>query len=562
MLLSLQVKNLALIEEAEISLSNGLNIITGETGAGKSIMIGAVNLALGKKVNSDIIQAGKEYAYVELVFLVDEKKIKALKLIDVYADEFNQVIISRKIFQGRNVCKINNETVTVSFVKQVTSILIDIHGQHEHQSLLYKSKHMEIIDRYAEAQISQIKDRVLKSYEEYKAFEKLLKSFSDDESERQRKKDFLSFEINEIEQANIKPDEERELEVLYKRIGNKRKIASALSLVHTGLAESNENILYNLGKFIKELLEITNYDEDIVEIKKQLEDSEAILSGVSYEISSYIDNLEVNEELVFETEKRLDLIRSIFLKYGQGHDILTNVLEDKKKELDILINYEERKKETLGQFELIKQKLEVICEELSLKRKEAAVKLCEEIEHGLTELNFVNVELGYSYNKLNTPTNNGFDDIEFVISTNSGEVKKPLAQIASGGELSRIMLAIKTVLAEGDNIPSLIFDEIDTGISGRTAQKVAEKLVIISKFRQVICITHLPQIAAMADAHFVIEKAVIENGTRTQVNKLNETDSISELARLMGGASITDALLGHAKEMKVMADNTKIQLRK
>jgi len=562
MLLSLQVKNLALIEEAEISLSNGLNIITGETGAGKSIMIGAVNLALGKKVNSDIIQAGKEYAYVELVFLIDEKKNQALKLIDVYADEFNQVIISRKIFQGRNVCKINNETVTVSFVKQVTSILIDIHGQHEHQSLLYKSKHMEIIDRYAEVQISQIKDRVLKSYEEYKAFEKLLKSFNGDESERQRKKDFLSFEINEIEQANIKPNEERELEVLYKKIGNKRKIASALSLVHTGLAESNENILYNLGKFIKELTEVSNYDENILEIKKQLEDSEAILSGASYEISSYIDNLEVNEELVFETEKRLDLIRSIFLKYGQGYDILTNVLGEKKKELDTLINYEERKKETLEQFELIKQKFEAICEELSFKRKEAAVKLCKEIEYGLTELNFMNVELGYSYNKLNTPTNNGFDDIEFVISTNSGEVKKPLAQIASGGELSRIMLAIKTVLAEGDNIPSLIFDEIDTGISGRTAQMVAEKLVIISKFRQVICITHLPQIAAMADAHFVIEKAVIEKGTRTQVNRLNETESISELARLMGGSVITEALLGHAKEMKVMADNTKMQLRK
>lgn len=553
MLLELHVRNLALIERADVEFGEGLNILTGETGSGKSIFMGSVNMALGGKVPRDMVRKGAEYAYIELIFSVDGEKGKVLREMGVSPDEDGILIISRKIMPSRSVSRINDETVTLGRLREITGLLLDIHGQHEHQSLLYKSKHLEILDCFAGAE--KLKKKLGEEYHRYCSLEEAAEGFLTDEETRRREADFLRFEVDEIENAALKPGEEEELSRAYRRFMGSRKIAEALSAAYEAVTA------VDVGEARKGVERAAEYEEDLERLKDQLFDAEAILSDVAHEITSYLDSMVFDEEEFHRVEERLDLIHSLEAKYGSGTEAVLQALQEKKRRLDELDNYDALKRKAEQELEESRRRLDGLCEELSGLRREAAAGLAEKIRKSLLDLNFLDVEFDIAFRKLDRYTAHGFDEVEFLISTNPGEGVKPLGMVASGGELSRIMLAIKTVLADTDDVPTLIFDEIDTGISGRTAQKVSEKLAVISGSRQVICITHLPQIAAMADCHFEMAKEPKDAKTVTTIRRLNGEQEIVELARLLGGAEITGAVLQNAGEMKELANRTKNQVR-
>lgn len=551
MLLELHVRNLALIEQADVEFGGGLNILTGETGAGKSIIIGSVNLALGQKAAKDIIRSGAEYAYVELIFHVEEDKRQALKNFDVEPGEDGTLIISRKIMPSRSISKINDETVTAGRLKAVTGLLIDIHGQHEHQSLLYPSKHLEILDTYGKSRTGELKKEVADTYRSYQKLRAALEEASGDAESRRREADFLQFEIEEIENAALKEGEEEKLTEQYRLYSNGRKIIASLSAAYEAVEADG------IGRALQQVNEVADYDERLIGIRDQLYDVESIISDVHHEITSYMDDLSFDEEELAQLEERLDLIHNMQAKYGDTVEKIGKALAEKRIRLEQLEHFDEFRQETERELNKTAARLEALCGTLSAKRQEAAKKLTGQIREGLVDLNFLDVSFSMEFRRLDHYTADGYDEAEFVISTNPGEPMRSLGMVASGGELSRIMLAIKTVLADSDEIPTLIFDEIDTGISGRTAQMVSEKLSIIAKSHQVICITHLPQIAAMADYHFEIAKSAEGGRTTTQIHALDEEQMVAELARLLGGARITDTVLQNAREMKELAGRTK-----
>ena len=552
MLLDLRVKNLALIEKAEVSFSKGLNILTGETGAGKSIIIGSVNMALGGKVSRDMIRQGAEYAYVELIFSVDEpEKRTRLEQLDVELPVDGTLIISKKIMPARSISKINDETVTAGRLKEITSLLIDIHGQHEHQSLLYKSKHLQILDDYAKAQTVPLKTRVAAGYHRYQELLKKLDEMNMDQESRLREADFLRYEIEVLEQANLKEGEEEELSAEYRRMTHSQKIMANLSSAYQAI--DGEQI----GRALRDVSQAAEYDEALQGIRDQLFDAEAILSDVVRDITAYMEEFAFDEERFRQIEERLDLIHNLQAKYGNTVAAIQKALETKRQRLDELENFDLVKQRLEKEFAACEKELETLCGQLSQARKAAAQVLTEAIRQGLEDLNFIDVRFEMEFRRLSQYTAGGYDEAEFMISTNPGMPVRPLGMVASGGELSRIMLAIKAVLADTDDIPSLIFDEIDTGISGRTAQMVSEKLAYIAGSHQVICITHLPQIAAMADTHFEIAKAAVDGSTATTIRELDQDEMVRELARLLGGVKITDAVLDNAREMKELAQQGK-----
>ena len=553
MLLNLQVKNLALIEKAEVSFSEGLNILTGETGAGKSIIIGSVNMALGGKTSRDMIRQGADYAYVELVFSVDDPvKRKRLEELDLDLPEDGTIIISKKIMPTRSLSKINDETVTTGRLKEITSLLIDIHGQHEHQSLLYKSKHLQILDAYARSQTQPLKEKISVNYHQYQEVLKALEEMNQDQESRLREADFLRYEIEELENADLKEGEEEELTSSYRRLSHAQKIMEYLSSAYQAI--DGEQI----GRALHDVTQAAEYDETVAGIRDQLFDAESILSDVVRDISGYMDQFSFDEEAFVQMEKRLDLIHNLQAKYGSTVREIMEKLEEKRKRLDDLEHFDLIKAQKEKEREKTEEKLEQLCTELSKVRQSAAKILTEKIRRGLEDLNFIDVAFEMEFRRLEQYTASGFDEAEFMISTNPGMPVRPLGMVASGGELSRIMLAIKAVLADTDDIPTLIFDEIDTGISGRTAQKVSEKLSYIARNHQVICITHLPQIAAMADTHFEIAKSAAAGSTTTTIHSLCGDEMVKELARLLGGAKITDAVYDNAREMKILADQSKL----
>ena len=563
MLVHLHVKNLALIEDIEVEFGPGLNILTGETGAGKSILLGSMQLILGGRTARDMIRTGAPYALVELLFQVEnERAEESLKALGVFPEE-GQVLLSRKLMDGRSISKINGETCTVSQMKAAASCLLDIHGQHEHQSLLYPDKQLEILDAYGKEKIQPAKEQVRASYGAYRACLRSLKELDVDEEQRNREKAFLEFEIDEIGNAHLLSGEDEELEALYKKLNNGKVILETLQSVHglTGY-DSGEGAGESVGSAVRELSRVTEYDPQLETMAGSLQEIDALLNDFNRELSSYVEDLSFDDETFYETEKRLDQINSLKAKYGQSIDGILAYQEKQQKKLDDLSRYEERFQEAKEALAKAEKRLAADSQILSEIRQEYSKTLTEKIVGGLRDLNFLDVKFAIDFRRKKEYTDNGFDDVEYQISTNPGESVKPLGKIVSGGELSRIMLALKAILADRDQIETLIFDEIDTGISGRTAQKVSEKMAVIGRHHQVLCITHLPQIAAMADTHFEIEKHQKGTETITEIHPLKGEESVRELARLLGGAQITEAVLQNAKEMKELAQvhkNTRLK---
>lgn len=557
MLQNLHVKNLALIDETEVEFDKGLNILTGETGAGKSIILGSVNLALGGRYTKDILRKGTQYGFVELTFFVErDDQIKKLQELDIFPED-GMVVLSRRLMEGRSVSKINGETVSISILKSVAEILIDIHGQHEHQSLLYKKNQMEILDAYAKEAIQDVKKEVRESYKEFEAIRKELKEANSDVSDRAKEASFLEFEINEIQDAMLVEGEDDELEASYRRMINSKKIVENVNEAYEYTAGSGDSASDSLSRAIRALSEVSKYDDRAEELYNQLVEVDSLLNDFNRELSEYSDSLEFSEEEFYETEERLNVINRLKTKYGNQIADILKYCEEKEARLQVLNDYDQYLEELQKRFEKAEKSLKKVSKKLTKLRKEQALLLQKSIVDHLQDLNFVDVKFEIDFEELKDYTANGKDEIEFVISMNPGEPVKPLAEVASGGELSRIMLAIKTVMADRDEIETLIFDEIDVGISGRTAQKVSEKMAVIGKDHQVICITHLAQIAAMADAHYAIEKSVVEGKTRTGIRRLGKDEEIEELARILGGAEITDTVRENAKEMKALAEKAK-----
>lgn len=555
MLLELHVRNLALIEKADITFYPGLTILSGETGAGKSILIDSMNIALGAKFSKDMIRTGSEQAWVELVFLIEDfNKAEALKELGVELEENHLLILSRKVNAQRSIIKINDETATLGKLRAVTQLLVDIHGQHEHQSLLKTTKHLEILDLYGGKEIAYYKEKVEKSYQEYKP---IILALNDtlDESIRIREIEILRYEIQEIENANLKVGEEEEILSHFRKLKNIAKIRLAMDISLRNLEGMD------VTEAIRELKAVQTYDISLLDMIMQLENIEALLSDTLAQFHDYTENLEFDEKNFKDLEERLEIIHHIQSKYGGDIEALQSKLEQKKERLAYLENYDITRKELWLQKEKWEQKLLKESENLSKARKEIAKKLEKDIIKELKDLNFLWISFTISLERIKEFGISGIDHVEFRISTNPGQPLKPLKDVLSGGELSRIMLAIKTVLADMDAVETLIFDEVDAGISGRTAQKVSEKLTKIARYKQVLCITHLPQIAAMADIHYLISKYTDGIQTKTLVEKLEEEEITKELARLLGGSEITKAVLNTAREMKQLANQSKFTRR-
>ena len=563
MLVHLHVRNLALIEDIEVEFGPGLNILTGETGAGKSILLGSMQLILGGRSAKDMIRTGASNALVELLFQVENPRAEAsLRELGVETSE-GQVLLTRKLMDGRSINKINGETCTVAQMKAAASCLLDIHGQHEHQSLLYQDKQLEILDIYGKEEIFPAKEKVQTAYKKYRDCKRQLDELDIDEEQRNRERAFLEFEINEIESAQLVSGEDEELEKLYRKLNNGRKILETLQGVRdlTGY-ESGQGAGESVGNAVREISRVTEYDTQLDSMASALQEIDGLLNDFNRELASYVDDLNFDDEAFYETEKRLDTINGLKAKYGRTIEDIQEYCLKQKQKLENLDKYEECFHEAEENLKKSREELETVSHKLSVIRQKYSQMLTDKITEGLKDLNFLDVQFQITFRRRKEYTAGGFDDIEYEISTNPGESLKPLGKIVSGGELSRIMLAIKAILADRDQIETLIFDEIDTGISGRTAQKVSEKMALIGRCHQVLCITHLPQIAAMADTHFEIEKHQKDNETITEIHPLEGDDSVRELARLLGGAELTQAVFDNAKEMKELAQvhkNTRLK---
>ncbi len=558
MLSSLHVKNVALIQEEEINFGPGLNILTGETGAGKSIIIGSINAALGAKNFKEFVRQGADYALVELVFSIDQKhQEEKMRELDIPVDD-GQIIITRKLSKGRSISRINGETVPISVIKEAAGALIDIHGQHEHQSLLYKKNHLKILDEFAGEEILFLKEKNEQLYRRYLECKKEIEHSQKEESERRKETDFLEFEIEEIENASLIPGEDETLEQKYHKLSNGRQILEAMDEIHQLTSSDMEEGAGNqIGRAARLMGGIVRYDEELAGLQEQIFNVEDLLGDFNRELSEYQSELNFDESEFREIEERLNLINRLKGKYGNSVEEILKYRREKEERLAILRDYDNYVLKLQKEFEKAKQELWENAEKISDIRKKCADTLAVSIQDGLIDMNFLDVQFEIQFQRLKEPQLDGMDEVCFLISTNPGEPVRPLGEVASGGELSRVMLAIKTVLAEKDEMGTLIFDEIDVGISGRTAQKVSEKMAVIAKHHQVICITHLAQIAAMADHHFVIEKYVKNQNTVTTIRELSENETIQELARILGGAKITHTVLENAREMKELAIRTK-----
>lgn len=553
MLLNLHVKNLALIEESDIDFTSHLNILTGETGAGKSVLIGSIQSALGGKIPKDMIRTGCDSAMIELVFHTENDLVRQkMEELDIPFED-GEIIISRRITNNRVINKVNDCSITVSGLKELSPLLLDLSGQHENQLLLRPQNHLRILDNYDKTEITPAKEKTAELFAEYQKTERALKEQNIGEEERLREIEFLKFEIQEIDAAALKEGEDQELDELFSKISHSRDILSACSSVYEVTSAGNASVESMLGQAIRSLSDVEKYDDGISGLMEELSTVDGLLNDFNRDLSEYMSSMEFDEETFVETEERLDLIHRMKAKYGSSIREIQAYRERSEKRLTDLLHFDERMEELKTKREHLRSELDKACGVLTKLREKAAQPLAEAVKNALLDLNFNQVRFEVSFTEASTFRADGKDQVCFMISTNPGMDVRPLQEIASGGELSRIMLAIKSVLADEEQVETLIFDEIDAGISGRTAQKVSERLSQIAGKRQVIAITHLPQIAAMADSHYLIEKTSDENSTISQICRLSDDESVEELARMLGGAEITSTVLENAREMKSLA---------
>lgn len=556
MILELYMKNCALIEELRLDIDKNLNILTGETGSGKSIIIGALGLCLGGKYDRSFLRKGTEKGLVEAVFDVNNQKLKE-KLLEngIDIEEDNQIIISKEIFDdGKSISRINGRNAKVSFLKEISNYLIDIHGQHQNQVLFDKDTHIDFLDLFGEELLYESKSDYEKTYIEYNEVKKALNVLTEnkDDMQIQREIDLIKFQINEIESANLNENEYEDLLKQRDVYRNGEKIFTNLNNAYLNLYDGSINSVDLISKSLGDLGAIAQYDEKLNDYNDTIERIMYELQDISRDIRSYKENIDFSPYELEQIEQRVDEINTLRRKYG---DTIEEILAYKDKineRLDEILNRDEKVEELKLKLKKVEDILVIKAEKLTQKRKKVARNLQEKLLYELKSLNMKNVVFEVSFGK-STFNAKGQDDIEFMISFNLGEDIKPIYKVASGGEMSRFMLAFKTILADIDEIDTLVFDEIDTGISGIAAQIVGEKLSLIAKKKQIICITHLPQIAANADTHYCIEKKTSNERTFTVISRLDDNQRKDEIARLIAGSNITEKTMEHASEIIELA---------
>ena len=558
MLERLYVKNLALIKEQEVLFTKGLNILSGETGAGKSVIPGSILLALGERADRDLIRQGEEYALIELTFRAEnEKEKQALRALDLLPEEDGTVLIKRKIYPNRTVNTACGESVTLAELKRAGEALLSVYGQHESMRLLHREEQRKILDAYAGKEGEALLTEVRKLHGQLKDLEKALQETALDENARRREEDLLRYEIAELNGAGLIVGEDEALETSYKTLNNAEKIREALLYAESALQE--EGVGERLSTALREIAKVAKYSDALQEIEKQMTDIDALIAETDRSIDACLREMSADPEELQRVTERLNEINRLKDKYqkekgtnvGTGIEDLLQALSEREERLGFLEDLEKAKEVRTKEYEEKKAGFLNACERLSALRKESGRALSAEMENALKDLRFSHV--AFQTEVLSDPDRagaDGQDEVRILLSLNEGEELRPLDKIASGGELSRIMLALKTVFAGKEETQTFVFDEIDSGISGQTAWRVAGKLGELARRHQILCITHLPQIAAMQDAHFLIEKEENAGRTTTKINRLTEEESIRELARLLGGDAVTEAGLKNAEQMR------------
>ena len=552
MLSELHVKNFAILDEVSVEFGKGLNVLTGETGAGKSLLLGSVNAALGGKVSKDFLGSNGDYALAELLFDNDACVRDLLEKYEL--PESDMLVISRRITDtGRSVSRINGETVNASIVKEIASRLFDVHGQHDHQTLLYPAKQLALLDRYAGAEALEEAAAVRALARDYRAAKKELSDASEHGAARARELSMAQYEYDEIMAARLVAGEDDLLEERFRVLSNREKLTEACAEADSVLSTDATSVTTGIGRALRKLSKASSLDPKLEAIYEDLRLAEEQVGDIAARLSDYLSEITGTEAELNEVGERLDVINRLKSKYGRTIEAILTYAEEAERTIAKLSDFDGYVAALTEKVKESEQALRTEAAKLTAIRKKAADELSAKVRASLSELNFLNSEFTVEFRDLEEPGETGAEEAEFMISANPGEPLRPLAKIASGGELSRVMLALKTASSGKDEIETVFFDEIDAGISGRTAQKVAEKLAAIAQTKQVICITHLPQIAAMADCHFEISKSAENGKTRTTLQKLTEDEVPRELARMLGGAEITDSVMANAREMRELA---------
>ncbi len=546
MLCNIDIKNVAVIEEISFEPQNGMSVLTGETGAGKSVIIDCVNMLLGERTNKALIRHGEKKAVVCAMFTVtDELKEKLLEN-GIEAEE--EIIIQREITtDGKSIARINGMMVPISFLREIAYLLIDMHGQHDNQILLNPSRHIDFLDSYAN--LYEKRNEYNDLYKKLRQINKDIEELSRNEQERLSRIDLLKYQTDELLSADLKVGEEEELKKESVLISSSEKLSQNVMRAYAYLYNNENNVYDELNKAITSLAEVSDLDEALVQFNERLCDALYTIQEVSGELRDYADRIEFDEQRLDEISHRLDLIKKLERKYGATINDCLEFLEKSTTELDLIVNCDEKIAELIKEKENVSKQMERLSTELSKQREAAAKKLSDEIENQIHDLDMVKARFLVDVKRTDEFKQYGKDIVEFMFTANPGQPLAELSKIASGGELSRVMLAMKTVLSKDEGADTLIFDEIDTGVSGNAALKIAKKLSDLSKFKQVICVSHLPQLAAIADNNFKIEKLSDNEKTTTKISLLNYEERLKELARMIDGENVTNASLEHAREM-------------
>lgn len=562
MLAELSIKNFAIIESLSVSLEKGLTVLTGETGAGKSIIIDAVHLLVGGRGSAEFVRYGEERAEIEGLFLIDNENHPCYPKAAEFGIEISEgmIVLRRDISKsGKSVCRINGKLVTISILREFGRTLIDIHGQHEHQDLMNQEQHIHMLDQYGGNSLKQALHEYQEVYKRYLQVKQRLKGFNENEQEMAHRLDLIQFQLNEIGKAELQPNEDVELTEEKRKISNYEKIFKALQNSYNALYGDQKGLDW-VGLAMNHAEDVMDIDKDLMNIHETISNSFYLLEEISYKIRDQLDELEFDPARLDFIEGRLNEIAQLKRKYGQSVEEILEYAAKIEDEIDTIQNREHHVDKLKEELESVLEDVKLEAENVSNLRKKLANELIDKIGQELKDLYMEKAKFDINFFE-DSPikfTSNGKDDIEFYISTNPGEPLKPLAKIASGGELSRIMLAIKSIFSKHQGVTSIIFDEVDTGVSGRVAQAIAEKIAWLSVGSQVLCISHLPQVAAMADTHLFIAKKTVEGRTTTSVTPLDEAEKIKEISRMISGVEITDLTKEHAKELLNLAKESKM----
>lgn len=551
MLQTLSIKQFAIIDELDINFSDGLTVMSGETGSGKSIIIDAIGQLIGMRASSDYVRHGEKKAIIEGIFDIDESKdaINTLESLAIDVDE-DFLLVKREIFSsGKSICRINNQTVTLQDLRKVMQELLDIHGQHETQSLLKQKYHLQLLDDYADNQYSDLLNQYQLSYNQYKNKRKELEELESADQALLQRLDLMKFQLEELTEASLKEGEVDQLESDIKRIQNSEKLNLALNNAHQVLTDESAipDRLYELSNYLQTINDIV--PEKFVRLKEDIDQFYYILEDAKHEIYDEMANTEFDEQVLNEYESRMNLLNNLKRKYGKDITELIAYQSKLANEIDKIENYEQSTSQLREEIKTLYNEVIDIGKKLSQERRRVARELRDHIVSEIQNLQMKDANLEISFKPLDEPTIEGIEFVEFLISPNRGEPLKSLNKIASGGELSRIMLALKSIFVKSRGQTAILFDEVDSGVSGQAAQKMAEKMRDIAQYIQVICISHLPQVASMSDHHLLISKASNADRTTTQVKELKDENKIDEIARMISGASVTELTRENAKEM-------------